>query len=86
MIKLRYISRNDNKIVCNDFVEDCGTPIKLVLDIKSKELAGYELPCDYEWCKTHVMYAKSRTSFQGCLRKAKICNEKGESCVDFNTI
>ena len=58
MVKLRDISKKDNEIVCNAFVEDCSTPIRLVLDIKSKELAGYEFPRDYEWCKTHVMYAK----------------------------
>ena len=48
MIKLKNIVRNEDKIVCEAYIEDCSTPVNLCYDRKNKEFDNCELPNGYE--------------------------------------
>lgn len=58
MIKLKNIVRNEDKIVCEAYIEDCSTPVNLCYDRKNKEFDNCELPNGYEWCKSHIHHAE----------------------------
>ena len=58
MIKLENINKNNNLIVCDDFVEDCDKPIRLSLDVNKKEFEKFSFPDNYEWCTAHISKAK----------------------------
>lgn len=57
MIRLTEIKRDNGKISCNAFVEDCKIAVPLLLDEKTGELSSYHLPSDYEWCISHITHA-----------------------------
>ena len=58
MIRLTEIQRNNGKIQCEAYVEDCDSAITLSLDEKTAELSEVELPKGYEWCKSHIAHAR----------------------------
>lgn len=58
MIRLTEIQRNNGKIQCKAYVEDCDSAITLSLDEDTAELSKYELPDGYEWCKSHITHAR----------------------------
>lgn len=58
MIKLTKITRNDNIISCQAFVEDCDTCFTISLNETTSELEDYRLPQGYEWCASHIAHAK----------------------------
>ena len=59
MIKLTNIHRNNDVLLCDGFVEDCSIPIPISFNEKTSELSEYNLPKDYEYCKSHIMHAKN---------------------------
>ena len=58
MLKLTEIKKNDGKISCKMFLEDCKIPVNLELDEKTAEFSEYQFPEGYEWCISHVGHAK----------------------------
>ena len=59
MIKLTKITKNNDTISCMAFVEDCKEYIKLVYNIKSGEFDEYAFPKNYEYCTSHIAYARN---------------------------
>ncbi len=58
MIKLTKITRNNNTISCQEFVEDCDTGFNISLNETTSELEDYRLPKEYEWCVSHIGHAE----------------------------
>lgn len=58
MVKLKQIKKNNNKITCDVFVEDCEEAIRVALDMNSGQIEDYTLPKGYEWCTTHMAYVR----------------------------
>ena len=58
MIRLTEITRNNDYISCVAFVENCKENINLVYNIKSREFGTYTLPKNFEYCISHIAYAK----------------------------
>lgn len=58
MIKLEHINTTNDLISCTAFVEDCTEPIQISVNKISQEMVSSPLPENYEWCRTHLIYAK----------------------------
>lgn len=58
MVKLEHTRIENNYIICDVFVEDCKTPIKVSFEKTSGNFMSDNLPPGYEWCRTHLAYAK----------------------------
>lgn len=58
MIKLKNIAKENDRIICDAFVEDCDKPVRLSLNTKNAEFDKIVLPEDYEWCTSHINHAK----------------------------
>ena len=56
MVKIKNIKKENDRIFCDIYVEDCKVPMKTILcDDETYEIDDF--PNGYDWCKTHVRYA-----------------------------
>ena len=74
MIRLKNIRKENDKIMCDAFIEDSPNSVKLVLDISSGEMNDYILPEGYEWCHKHIIHA--RNALISMIRNNNIAPEK----------
>lgn len=73
MIRLLNISRYDKEISCTAMVEDCETPVSLVVRNNGEYDYG-QLPPGYEYCTSHMGYA--RRFLKSLLGKDIVPSEK----------
>lgn len=58
MIRLEHIKKKNDCIICDAFIEDCKKPIIVEYSPKNNEIKTTALPEGYEWCVSHLSYAK----------------------------
>ncbi len=58
MIKLKNIKKVDSIITCEAFFESCKEPVILRYSIEKKDFLPFHFPKGYEYCETHVGYAR----------------------------
>ena len=58
MIELRNIKKVDSIITCEAFFEACKEPVILRYSIERKDFLPFTFPKGYEYCKTHVAFAR----------------------------
>ena len=58
MIILTEITRNNGCITCVAYVEDCKQRIDLSFSESKAEFDRFDMPENYEWCKSHIAHAK----------------------------
>ena len=58
MVKLINITRKNNYIFCDIFIEDCVIPISAIYNIVDNRFEQCDLPDEYGWCTNHINHAK----------------------------
>lgn len=75
MLTLKNIKKENRKFLCDAFVEDASTPMKLAYNIDTDEMDDYIPPKGYGHCKTYVSMASMY--FENVISgKEKLRNEK----------
>lgn len=58
MIRLKNVKKENDSFVCDAYVEDCGIPVRLIYDIKTRSIPEYHLPEEYHDCREHISMAR----------------------------
>ena len=58
MIELKNIKKVDSIITCEAFFEACKEPVILRYSIERRDFLPFTFPKGYEYCKTHVAFAR----------------------------
>ena len=58
MIRLKNIRKSNSIITCEAFFEGCTEPAVLRYSLEKKDFLPFQFPRGYEYCSTHVGFAR----------------------------